>query len=420
MQYYVRILRKSGFLSNRIRNALQYRARPYIKLIKIKLLTAWRKVLVPNRSGINLIGYFSYTFGVAEVGRFFAQHVKKAAVPLQIYDVESSAHKKLDALSLKAYESHFTNTPSYHKNVFFINADQIAYIKEELPALFIGRYNAAVFFWEFNDYFDFPNAFEVIDEVFAFTEFIATAVRKVAPPSVKVTKLPFPFMKNWEINKPVEVVRKQYNVPGDTFIFIFNFDFFSVYTRKNPEAILKAFEMAFNATDNVCLILKTIHAEADSNHNLSFQAVLNEMKLKEKIICVNDNLDRNDFMSLLNASDCYISLHRSEGLGLGMLEAMSMGKPVIATNYGGNTDFMREGNSLPVNYTLVPVTEDAAPYKPGWLWADADIEAAGGYMRKLYNDPAFTSDLGRRAQESVDRQYSNDIFEKRLVSWMRS
>jgi len=407
-------------LLNRIRIAIEYRARPYIKYAHIKLLTASRSMITPDRSGVNLIGYFSYTFGVAEVGRFFAQHVKKAGIPLQIYDVESSAHKKLDALSLKAYQYHFTHTPSYYKNVFFINADQIATVKEEHRALFIGRYNAAVFFWEFNDYFDFPNAFEVIDEVFALTEFIATAVRKVAPQSVKVTKLPFPFMKNWEITKPAEAVRKQYNIPIDSFVFIFNFDFFSVYARKNPEAILKAFGMAFNSTDKVCLILKTIHAEADSGHNLSFQAVLNEMSLKEKIILVNDNLDRNDFMSLLNASDCYISLHRSEGLGLGMLEAMSMGKPVIATNYGGNTDFMREGNSLPVSYTLVPVKEDAAPYKPGWLWADADLEEAAVYMLKLYNDPAFTADLGRRAQESVHRQYSNDIFEKSLVSWMRS
>lgn len=341
-------------------------------------------------------------------------------MPLQIYDIELSTHKKLDAFSLKAYQSHFTDTPSYYKNVFFINADLINSVKEELPALFIGRYNAAVFFWEFNDYFNFPDAFEVIDEVFAFTEFIATAVRKVAPPSVKVTKLPFPFMKNWEITKPAESIRKQYNVPNDTFIFIFNFDFFSVYDRKNPEAIFKAFEMAFNSTDSVCLILKTIHAEADSGHNLSFQAALNRMNLKEKVILINDNLDRNDFMSLLNASDCYISLHRSEGLGLGMLEAMSMGKPVIATNYGGNTDFMQEGNSLPVNYTLVPVKEGAAPYKPGWLWADADTQEAAGYMLKLYNDPAFTADLGNRAQESVHRQYSNDVFEKSFVNWMQS
>lgn len=407
-------------LLNRIRIALQYRARPYIEDARLRLLTASRHMTAPNRSGVNLIGYFSCTFGVAEVGRFFAQHVKKAGIPLQIFDVESSAHKKLDALSLKAYQNHFTNTPSYYKNVFFINADQIVSVKEEHPALFIGRYNAAVFFWEFNDYFFFPDAFKVVDEVFALTEFIATAVRKTAPPSVKVTKLPFPFMKNWEITKPAEVVRKHYNIPVDSFVFIFNFDFFSVYARKNPEAILKAFNTAFSSTDKVCLILKTIHAEANSVHHLSFQAALNGMRLKEKIILLNDNLDRNDFMNLLNASDCYISLHRSEGLGLGMLEAMSMGKPVIATNYGGNTDFMREGNSLPVNYTLVPVKEDAAPYKPGWLWAEADTEEAAGYMVKLYNDRAFTADLGRRAQESIHRQYNNDMFEKSLVSWMHS
>jgi glycosyltransferase involved in cell wall biosynthesis len=260
----------------------------------------------------------------------------------------------------------------------------------------------------------------VINEVFAFTDFIATAVRKVAPRTVKVTKLPFPFIQNWQITKPAGVIREQYNIPSDAFVFIFNFDFFSVYERKNPEAILRAFKLAFSAGENVYLVLKTIHGEAVSETNTSFQVLVNHMVSKDKIVVVNDNLDRNDFMNLINASDCYISLHRSEGLGLGMLEAMSMGKPVIATNFGGNTDFMRQDNSLLVDYSLVAVKENAKPYQPGWLWAEADVQQAADYMLRLVEDRAFANELGKRARESVQKQYGNDVFEKTLNDWIKS
>jgi glycosyltransferase involved in cell wall biosynthesis len=144
------------------------------------------------------------------------------------------------------------------------------------------------------------------------------------------------------------------------------------------------------------------------------------MVSKDKIVVVNDNLDRNDFMNLINASDCYISLHRSEGLGLGMLEAMSMGKPVIATNFGGNTDFMRQDNSLLVDYSLVAVKENAKPYQPGWLWAEADVQQAADYMLRLVEDRAFANELGKRARESVQNQYGNDVFEKTLNDWIKS
>ena len=406
-------------LMSRIKNSLLYRSRVYARRGKVAILGVYR-TFSNNRSGINLVGYFSYTFGVAEVGRFFAQHAKKAGVPFRIYDMETPSHKKLDEISLEFYRPYFTYRPPYQKNVFFVNADQIANLKDQLPELFAGRYNAAVFFWEFNDYFNFPQAFKVINEVFAFTDFIATAVRKVAPRTVKVTKLPFPFIQNWQITKPAGVIREQYNIPSDAFVFIFNFDFFSVYERKNPEAILRAFKLAFSAGENVYLVLKTIHGEAVSETNTSFQVLVNHMVSKDKIVVVNDNLDRNDFMNLINASDCYISLHRSEGLGLGMLEAMSMGKPVIATNFGGNTDFMRQDNSLLVDYSLVAVKENAKPYQPGWLWAEADVQQAADYMLRLVEDRAFANELGKRARESVQKQYGNDVFEKTLNDWIKS
>lgn len=406
-------------LPRRIWNSVINRGKTYIANAKVKLLGISRYINV-NKSGINLIGYFSYTSGVAEVGRLFSRFMLTAKIPFLLYDIHAPGYNKLSAVSLQSYLPYISANTVYHRNIFFINADQIPTIKHTFPKLFIGRYNAAVFFWEFNDYFYFPDALKALDEVIAFTEFIAVAVRKSAPASIRVTKLPLPFTKNWEITRSAASVRQQLRIAEDEFVFIFNFDFHSVYQRKNPEAILKAFEQAFVFTDNVRLILKTIHAETASDNNNNFGNAIASMQLKSKVILMNDNLERNEFMSIINASDCYISLHRSEGLGLGMLEAMSMGKPVIGTNYGGNTDFMRDDNSLLVNYTLVPVKEGAGPYKADWLWADADIQEASGYMAKLYNDQTYAKHLGQLAQQSIRKQYSNDVFKNSLDNWMQA
>lgn len=387
------------------------------KYIKLKLLYA-KRLLTQKKFGLNLIGFFSYTFGVAEIGRFFAQHLINTGIPFQIFDIESKYNTPLDNSSLKLLAPYYSKQPSFDKNIFFVNADTVNSVEYKYPELFTGRYNAAVFFWEFNDYFNFPQAFKVLDEVIVFTGFVATSVRKVAPPHIKVTHLPIPFIRSWQITKTNEQIRNSLDIRLDEFVFIFNFDFNSVYNRKNPEALLKAFELAFTENDNVRLIFKTIHAEQKNKDFQRFITLRDQMGFKNKIIIVNSNLDRNEFMSMISASDCYISLHRSEGLGLGMMEAMSMGKAVIATRYGGNTDFMNEENSLLLNYTLVPVEPGSEPYKPGWLWADADVRQAALYMKQLYNNRAEAESLGKKAQDYIEKNYNGQAFVDALYKWM--
>ena len=94
-------------------------------------------------------------------------------------------------------------------------------------------------------------------------------------------------------------------------------------------------------------------------------------------------LSRADIDALLELSDCYVSLHRSEGFGLTIAEAMSLAKPVIATAYSGNMDFMTLSNSFPVNYRLTAIERDYGPYRQGWPWADPDLEHAAALMRHV-------------------------------------
>jgi glycosyltransferase involved in cell wall biosynthesis len=377
-----------------------------------------QRQLSRRQDGINLIGYFSSTFGVAEVGRFFARQALQVHLPISITNIHSETHQRLSEAELRLYRPLLNRWSNFHKTIFFINASEIISYHKRQAELFTGRYNAAVFFWEFDDYFHFPDAFAVLEEAIAFTDFVAMAIRKAAPAGFKVTKLNFPFVKNWELTQSPQAVRRQHAIADNDFVFIFNFDFRSICERKNPVAILRALEMAFNESDRIILIMKTIHAEFKGQNFVEFETVLNEMTLRNRVIVINESLNRNEMMSLINAADSYISLHRSEGLGLGMMEAMSMGKPVIGTAFGGNLDFMNTDNSLLVNYKLVPLERDLGPYKKGWLWAEADVQMAAGYMRKLYDDRAYAKALGQKAQRDIEANYNSTAFSKELRTWL--
>ena len=122
-------------------------------------------------------------------------------------------------------------------------------------------------------------------------------------------------------------------------------------------------------------------------------------KLNVKIL--SKHLLEQEYISILAASDCYISLHRSEGLGLPMAEAMYLAKPVIATAYGGNSDFMNANNSLPLRYELVELDRDYGPYEKGSVWAEPDVGQAAELMRWVYENRELAKRIGQRAADDI-------------------
>lgn len=124
---------------------------------------------------------------------------------------------------------------------------------------------------------------------------------------------------------------------------------------------------------------------------------------------------RADTYALIACCDAYVSLHRSEGYGLTLAEAMALGKPAIATRYSGNLDFMSGATSKLVGYDMTPVGQDLGPYRKDALWAEPRVSEAAKAMRWVVDQPAAAAAMGRRAQESIARVASLDAYGQRIA-----
>jgi len=123
---------------------------------------------------------------------------------------------------------------------------------------------------------------------------------------------------------------------------------------------------------------------------------------------------------LQQACDCFVSLHRAEGFGLNVAEAMFLGKPVIATDWSGTAEFVTAANGCPVNYRLVTLDCDYGPYRRGQSWANADIDHAAHWMRRLVEDRAMRERLGAQAAADIRQRFSPAVIGRRYLRRLES
>jgi len=260
--------------------------------------------------------------------------------------------------------------------------------------------------WELPDFPpEWSDSFRYFDEIWAASAFAAEAIAKASP--IPTIKMPLPLRA---YDGPV-LGREHFGLRKDAFIFFFMFDFMSVFQRKNPLAILEAFRRAFAVRDEVQLVVKCSNPDADP---------ANALRLREEAKAAHSRLiegylSRQEIASLIENCDAYVSLHRSEGFGLTMAEAMSAGKPVIATAYSANVDFMNVGNSFPVRYRLVELDKDEGPYQRGSSWADPDVEHAAEQMRWVFDHRESAAAIAARARVDIATHLSLDAVGRRVT-----
>ena len=178
-----------------------------------------------------------------------------------------------------------------------------------------------------------------------------------------------------------------------------------MFERKNPLAVVEAFKRAFPNDDDVLLVLKCSNAEVDPENATR----LREATRHDRVRLIEGYVLRHEVTSLIAASDAYVSLHRSEGFGLTMAEAMSAGRIVIATGYSGNMEFMRPDNSFLVRHRLVEATEDHGPYRKGTEWAEPDVDHATELMRWVFEHRSAAARVAATGREHVGSVLGSNV-----------
>jgi glycosyltransferase involved in cell wall biosynthesis len=337
-----------------------------------------------QEEGFNIFGYFSKMLGQGEVVRAFADDMIEKGEKIALVDFYENNHGSVPPSEIDRFRKYFHKPLQYGTNLFFIDIPVIPTVRRNLPFVFKNKRNIAVFWWEFESGFEdripILNQFE---EVYVFSDFIKETLNALPDRRFIVTKIKYPFKKNWIIEESPAQIREGLGLQGK-FCFFFNFDYKSSYHRKNPEATLKALHDEFEQEKNVVFVVKTTNSKDFNSKENRFQQWVDAYDLNARVIIIKQPLTRNEFMSLLNAMDCFVSLHRGEGLGLGILEALALNLPVIATNYGGNKEYMDSENAYPVDYTLVDAHDDYASYRGVRQWAEPDHDCARKQMRAVY------------------------------------
>ena len=334
--------------------------------------------------------------GLGTAVRGMATALEAARIPFNAINLRHGTyHRQLDRswLHREARRSQFDVT------IVCVNPDNSFHLRTQIPRSVLGeRYVIGYWFWELQEWPDqWLGEFEFTDEVWAPSHFIRDAVSRKSPAPVviipPVVRLPAARLCR----------RKDFGLPERCYLFLAAFDTHSVLERKNPLGVLRAFQQAFSPVDDrVALVMKFNGTPIDRQLPILRQ----ELQGYTNVFIVDRVMDRDGVSSLIRMADCFVSLHRSEGFGLVGAEAMSVGKPVILTNWSGNTDYMTSDNSIGIGYELVRLGSDYGPYPAHTCWAEPDIAEAAFWMRRLSRDSGLGKVIGERAHETIARRFS--------------
>ena len=306
--------------------------------------------------------------------------------------------------SIAVRESRVEGPAESDVNLFHINPDGIIrfMVWPHADPRFEDRINACVPFWELARVPDFwVPVLSAMDVVLAPTSFVADAVR-ASIPQARIIPLP----QAVEVPEGVGSARGRFGLPDGAVVFGTSFAAEAVLDRKNPEATIAAFLQAFPSEQDVRLVVRA-SPTGETEPEKVWAALEQAAHGDPRVVVPRERLDYAGVLSLYASQDVYVSLHRAEGLGLGMMESMSLGRPVIATGWSGNMDFMTPDNSRAVAYRLVPVrVDDRSPYSARSIgfegeWAEPDVADAAAKMRLLYADPTLRATLGERARSDM-------------------
>ncbi len=359
--------------------------------------------------GVNLIAYIRAEMGVGEASRGNAAALEASGVPFGIINYEKANPARMSNM---AWQHREIRKPVFDINILHINADHTPAVIADLGAdFFKGRYNIGFWAWELPEFPDrWRESFKHLDEVWVPSTFVNNAVAAKSP----IPVLTIPHVVSMEGTILGALSRQDFEIPEQCFVFLSMFDIHSIAQRKNPYGSIIAFQTAFAADDTSAMLVIKIN-NADEASVKSLQEFIGEHR---NILIVQRHLSRQEVNALIGMCDCFVSLHHSEGFGLGPAEAMALGKVALLTNWSGNTEYMTTKNCIGIDYSLTALDRDYGPYEKGQVWASPNIEDAAQAMREIARNATLAEEIGRNARRTIEEDFSpariGTLMRKRL------
>ena len=357
--------------------------------------------------GVRLTGYMGHTLGLGAAARAYVEALRAAGIPVSTVTVPLH-HLPLPVSLEDTYGRHgfedLVGGGRHGFEIVAVNADELPDFVQRLGPEYFHGPRIGIWGWETNAIPErWQRAFALVDEIWVYSRFMAENIGAHA--RVPVLALPPPVQPPQE-----NVVPTRLGVPGG-FLFLFVFDYLSTVQRKNPVGLIEAFKLAFAPEEGPQLLIKTINGPL---RPLSEEELLWAADGRPDIHVIDRSLETRELNGLMAGCDCYVSLHRAEGLGLTIAEAMAIGKPAIATGYSGNLDFMTAENSYLVDHTIGRVGPECEIYPPEGEWAEPNLEHAARLMREVHSDGEEAARRGARAREDIARLLSPAATGRRM------
>jgi len=360
------------------------------------------------QGGLRVCGDWPATTGLAHAGRRLALALLHSGVELSVSTFASGAPRipELFPEELRDLEG----GPPRMINLWTLNVNELHVVTDqEMQPEGTRLYHVATWFWELPVVPEWmQRQIERVSEIWTPTTFVQRAMSRCTDKPVHVVP---PVVPIFHASFQSEELRRRLGLPQDRTVFLTSFDFNSTVARKNPHGTVEAFRRAFgHQSDKALLVVKAINLDV----NPSFAATLSDAIGDLGGMLIDRNMSSAEYENLFHACDVFVSLHRSEGFGLGLAEAMAIGKPVIGTAYSGSLDFMSADNSCQVGYELREIEAADQLHNPGMegtylageLWADPDLDQASDWMRMLACDQSLRQRIGNAAAESMRSSYS--------------
>ncbi len=352
--------------------------------------------------GVNVVGYLRGGLGLGQAARLYVDALSAAGVPVRTTTVDVPLKEVVgpDGATATIKTTDFADLDAEGElpfNLICVNAPELPGLHKRLgEEVFSDRYTIGVWAWEVDAVpRSWDPAFGLVDEIWVYSTYVQEILSRVSP--VPVVRVPLPIVAPAPGGDLTDL-----HLP-DGFMFLFLFDFFSTLQRKNPLGLVEAFKRAFEPGEGPQLVLKS--------HNGDFKpdrlaALLKATADRPDIQLVDRFLTSADMAALMRRADCYVSLHRAEGFGLTLGETMALGKPVIATDFSANLDFMTPENSYLVRYSEVDVGPDGENYPANGTWAEPDLDHAAELMREVAEHQDEARARGERGQREIAESFS--------------